>query len=354
MTNKERKRKIFSSVIMALLIIGIIFITYSGVQKWIGIGFFALALILLIINSLGTFYYSKASKMLNSDEKKITQALPIFQKAVKLGVDAKAEVVVATLLVQYGNKEEGRKLLEEETISSDVKVGNTSKISLSMYYWITKDLDKAISIIEDVYNTGYRDRNLYINLTTYYLEKGQYKEFKKLIKESKDKGMSVPATLDLEASYSIVQSDWARCGNLLEKLFKMTTPHFIDPYLHKAMLLLHYGEWNEAVKTLKEIKTKCIFNNASIYSEAQIDLFIAYIENSTTRWGFLDVVNNNPTVFIKREMPKVNEGLTMPSFPPKPDFSLLEETKDEIEEKDEGDIDTSLTEDDEDWIKKHS
>ena len=357
MSNKEKKMKAFSTLIISLLVIGIIFITLSGIQKWIGIGFFTVALILLIINSLGTFYYSKASRLLNGENPPVKDSLPIFEKAVKLGIETKGEVVVGTLFVQYGDMEKGKAILEGCLDSQDNKVVQSTKISLSMYYWIKNDLDKALSIAEEVYNTGFRDCNLYINLSTYYLEKGKYKEFKKLVKESKDKNFYLPATQDLEAAYYMTQSDWARAGSLLKNLFETSKPTFIDPFLHKALVLLHYGEWDEAAKALKELKEKCQFTNASIYTESQIDILIAYIEEEDTRWGLLEAINSDPAIFIRRELPTVKSGVPMPqSFPNKPDFSELEKTTTliEDEEEDDGDIDTSLTDDDEEWIKKHS
>lgn len=357
MSNKEKKRKAFSTLIISLLVIGIIFITYSGVQKWIGIGFFTVALILLVLNSLGTFYYSKASRLLNGENPPVKDSLPIFEKAVKLGIETKGEVVVGTLFVQYGDMEKGKAILEGCLDSQDNKVVQSAKISLSMYYWIKNDLDKALSTAEEVYNTGFRDRNLYINLSTYYLEKEKYKEFKKLVKESKDKNFYLPATQDLEAAYYIAQSDWARAGSLLKNLFETSKPTFIDPFLHKALVLLHYGEWDEAAKALRELKEKCQFTNASIYTESQIDILIAYLDEESTRWGLLEAINSDPTIFIRREMPTIKSGVSMPSsFPSKPDFSKLEtvSSKEDEEEEDDGDIDTSLTDDDEEWIKKHS
>ena len=353
MSTKEKKRKFFSYAVMAFLIIGIFMILSSDSTKWIGIIFFALAVILLIINSLGTIQYSKGSKFLQGANPNVKKALPYFEKAVKLGVDTQTEIVIATLLVQYGDPEKGRKILEEYVGSKDKKTCATAKISLSMYWWLKRDLDKALPLAEEVYSMGYRDRNLYINLLTYYLEMGKYKEFKKLLKECRDLKLSTPALLDLEASYYMTQSDWQKAGSSLEKLFDITNPGFIDPYLHQAMVFLHYGEWEKAAKSLREIKSNVQLTNTSIYNEAQIDTLIAYIEDEDTRWGLLEAVNSDPSLFQRREMPQVKRGLEMPSLPTKPDFSAVLPDPD-IDTKDEGDIDTSLTDDDEEWIRKHS
>lgn len=352
MTTKEKKRKIFNYVVMALMIGGIYLILSNSNIKWLGAALFALSFILLLINSIGAVYYSKASKYLKSSNPDIYKALPYLEKAVKRGVDPQSEVVAATLFVQYGDKEKGKDILEEYVNSSDKKIKATAGISLSMYYWVKRDLDKAIETATTVYETGYRDRNLLINLLTFYLEKGMYKEFEKLLKESKKLGLNEVAVLDLEASYYLSLSEWAKCGAKLEKLFSLIKPQFIDPYLHQAFVYLHYGEWEDAAKSLKAIKTNVQLINTSIYTEAQIDTLIAYVEDKDTRWGLWAAVEEDPGVLIRKEMPEVKPGTAMPEFEKKPDFKTV--IPEEIAEKDESDIDTSLTDEDEEWIRKHS
>ena len=354
MVTKESKRKAMSYLVMLLLIAGIFLIINGGTYKWIGVGFFALSVIILLINSIGTYYYSKGSKFLRGSKPDVKKALPYFEKAVQKGIDANSEIVVGTLLIQYGDKEKGRKILEQYISSSDKKLMGASKVSLSMYWWVERDLEKATKLAEEVYESGYRDRNLYVNLLTYYLEGGKYTQFKKLLKESREKGLNAPATLDLEAAYYMTQSDWARCGASLSKLFDITNPAFIDPYLPEALVSLHYGEWENAVKSLRAIKDNVELTNTSVYNEAQIDTLIAYIEDKDTRWGFREAVENDPTVLIKRSLPEVRRGVEMPECPQKPDFANVEPPMDELTDKDEGDVDTSLTADDEEWLKRHA
>lgn len=352
MTKKEKKRKILTYSVMVLLILGIFCIMGGNNLKWLGALCFLTGIVLLLINSIGTIYYAKASKFLQSSNPDISKALPYLEKAVKKGTDPRSEIVAATLFVQYGDMEMGKKVLEEYIDSSDKKINATARISLSMYYWTKRDLDKALEIAEGVYKTGFKDRNLYVNLLTYYLEKGMYKEFEKLQRESRKLGLNLPAILDLEASYAMAKSDWGVCGAKLKKLFDLTKPGFIDPYLHQAMVLLHYGDWEGAVKTLKSIKSNVTLTNTSVFNEAQIDTLAAYIEDKDTRWGLLKEIESDPTVLIRRELPVPEKGVQIPlSFPPKPDYASL--IIDDGEEKDEGDIDTTLTEEDEVWIRKH-
>ncbi len=352
MTN-AKKRKIFSMASVLFLAAGVILLMQETEIRWAGIAFFVLTFVLMVINSIGTIYYTKGTKFLQGSNPDVKKAVPYFEKAVKRTLDPQSAIIAATLLVQYGDMETGRRILEEYRSSTDKKLQGTAKISLSMYWWVKRDLGKALEMVEDVYNNStYRDRNLYINLLTFYLEEGRYREFKKLLKDAKEKGLRIPATVDLEASYYMTQSDWAKCGTLTRSLFEDGKPKFIDPYLHEAMVQLHYGKWENAVKALRDLKENVMFTNASVYTEAQIDTFIAYIEDKETRWGLLAAVDRDPALLVRREMPRFESSVAMPSFPPLPDFTAIPGDCG-IEEKDEGDIDTTLTADDEEWLRKH-
>ncbi len=353
MTTNEKKRKILTYTVMALLITGIFSIMSTSAPSWLGVALFGAGMLLLVINSIGTLYYSKGAKYLKGSIPDVKKALPYLEKAVKFGTDAQAEIIAGTLFVQYGDMEKGRKVLEGHIEAKDKKINGQARVSLSMYYWVKRDLDKALELAQGVYDSDYKDRNLYVNLLTYYLEKGRYKDFEKLLKESKKLGLNVPATLDLEASYYMSQSDWAKCGAVLKKLFGLTKPGFIDPYLHMAVVYLHYGEWEEAIKSLEAIGSNVEKTNTALFSGEQIELLISYIKDENTRWGLLKALENDPTILIRRTMPEVEKGVPAPTFPPLPSFKDVLPPE-EITEKDEDDIDTSLTDEDEEWIKKHS
>ena len=127
---------------------------------------------------------------------------------------------------------------------------------------------------------------------------------------------------------------------------------------------------------LKAIIFRCIFSttslapdsplcspgtNTSIYTLDEINTLISLIKDEDTRWGMLEVVDNTPEVLIKGEMPKVKRGLKKPETPEMPKSSeevfnptSTSITNDEREEDDDRDMDTSLTDEDEEWIRKHS
>ena len=75
-------------------------------------------------------------------------------------------------MLQHGDMEKGREILEHLSNGNNPKTKDASKVSLSMYWWMKGDLDKAIELSEKALENGCKDKNLYVNLCTYLLEKG--------------------------------------------------------------------------------------------------------------------------------------------------------------------------------------
>lgn len=363
MDKTDKIRKFRQMALMICIVAGAIFLLQPSLPRYLPIIFFSIALVLVIWNSIGTFFYGKAAKILqDKTNSSYEKAMPYFDKAIKWGVNENCQIVAGTLMLQHGDMEKGRVILEHLASGTNPKTKDASKVSLSMYWWMKGDLDSAISISKKALENGCRDKNLYVNLCTYLLEKGDYKEYRKYIKECNDNSLSTPAILDLEAAYYMIQKDWKKAGTLLASLFDKTTPAYKDPYLHKAMIDLHYGEWENAVKSLSEIKNMCVESNTSVYTLDEIDTLISLIKDENTRWGMLEVVDKTPEILIKGHMPTVKKGLKKPDTPDKPSFSeeafdptstSISKTEDD-DDDDERDMDTSLNDDDEEWIKKHS
>lgn len=326
----------------------------KNIPSTVSIVFFSVALVLVIWNSIGTFYYSKAAKLLQKRSKEnYEKAIPYLEKAVKWGVNENGQLSAGTLMIQYGDMEKGKEILEALTKGNKMK--EEAKISLSMYYWVKNDLDKAIELCLEAREKGKKDKNLYVNLCTYYMEKGDLKEYRKYTKECNDLSLATPATLDLEASYYMMAGDWKKAGEHLKSIFDKTVPGYKDPYIHQAMVLLHYGDWEGAVKNLRAINTNTVDSNISVYTQKEIEEIIDLIIDENTRWGMLEIVDKAPETFIKGQMPQPRKGLEKPETPALPSF--VEESvgpmATEIQDEDSQDIDTSLNDDDEEWLKRH-
>lgn len=342
--------------IIPITILAIAFITalISSVPTWISIALMVLAAVLLIIASRGTFYFSKASKVISQRKPGyVENAIALYEKAFKLGVPHQYNLVIGTVFLQHGDIEKGREALEDVLNAKDKKLVFQAKEALSMYYWITKDLDKAIELCESAKEMNLKDRNLYINLGSYYLAKGRTKEFKSLIKEAFRTNMESVALIDLQAQYLIELKNFERAGNFLKALFDQATPSFVDPYLHYALVYMNYGEIDIAIKYLKDCLKIATFSNVSIFKSNDIEQMISYLENEETRWGFVKAALSDPISLFNGKMPSVEKNVAKPEFESLPTFVAEGISQKEVNEKEEEEPDTSLNEEDEIWLQKH-
>ncbi len=95
------------------------------------------------------------------------------------------------------------------------------------------------------------------------------------------------------------------------------------------------------------------FSNTSVVKQDEIKRIIKALENPKARDRFIKDVLSNKLDAINGRYPEEIEEEIDAEYPKLPEF-IKEDIKDEdIDEKDDGDIDTSITEDDEKWLKKH-
>lgn len=324
----------------------------------------AAALVIIVLNSRGNAYYAKANKIINSrDMSKIDEAVMLYMKAVKAGISTNYQLMAGTIILQHGDIEEGKKILSTLTDDKSKEIRCVAKLSLSMYYWIKKDMKKAIELCAEVKDEGYRNQNLYVNLATYYLCSDNQKQFQKTLKEASSSNMLSVPLIDLQAAYYIMQGNWNTAGGLLTKLFKQVTPSFPDPYVHMAQIKLHYGNIKDAMEYLKS-GLDCIFSNTVLFQKKELEDMLRGLEDEDTRLAWADGINSSTKILIGGKLPEIVPAskkcsdLLLPGYPAEPEFKLDKDAPDiisrNLDEDDERDVDTDLNEQDEIWLKKHS
>lgn len=347
-----------------ILITVFILVVATPLKSVIKMILMAAALVIIALNSRGNAYYAKANKIINSrNMSKIDEAVMLYMKAVKAGISANYQLMAGTIILQHGNIEEGKKILSSLTDDGNKDIRCVAKLSLSMYYWIKRDLKKAIELCVEVKDEGYRNQNLYVNLATYYLCSGNQKQFQKTIKEASSNNMSSVPLIDLQAAYYMLQGDWNAAGGLMTRLFKQVTPSFPDPYVHMAQIKLHYGNVKEAIEYLKS-GLDSIFSNTVLFKKKELADMLAGLENEDTRLAWADGINSSTSILIDGKLPEIVHpsekcsDLLLPGYPAEPEFKLQKDTPSiiarNVNEDDERDVDTDLNEQDEIWLKKHS
>ena len=347
--------KKYRTVPATILLFVAFFMLISGnVPKYLPLVLFALALVAYLIMARGSMYFAKANKIMQSGVKdSIEKARPYYEKAYKAGVPDNFLLYIGVLMVQYYDYETGGEILKKLSKSRNTKTAFQAKNALSMYYWIKRDINSAIEASESAKAMNLKDRNMYINLCTYYLAENNVKKFKLTLKEAYKNQLESPALLDLEAIMQILDDNYQRAGGFLKSLFEIKEPQFIDPYLHYAIIYMHYGEVDKAIKSLERGLEIAYFSNTSVVKQDEIKRIIKALENPKARDRFIKDVLSNKLDAINGRYPDEIEEKIDAEYPKLPEF-IKEDIKDEdIDEKDDGDIDTSITEDDEKWLKKH-
>ena len=358
-------KRIKQSLTVATLGIAFIVAFLTRIPAWGKIAFFIVPLVMVTINSKGSRLMAKANQIIQKrDNSLIPDAIKLYSEALKAGVPDNFQMVAATMLIQHGDPEEGRKYLEPLLNHPKKEVRCPAKISLSMYYWIKKDLGKAISLCEEVRDENYRNRNLYTNLCTYYIDRGNTKEFEKLLKEAVTTGNVGVPIYDLEAVSSMLRNDYKRAGEILTSLFAQAEPSFADPYIHMAVIKLHYGNVRDAIELLRKAE-RTVFSNTVLYALDEIVKIKEGLENPDTRLQYVhslennlsDIINGRRIKLVENKYPVCNDDMLEgcpeePSF--KEDNNLNHFLSENIHEKDERELNTDITDDDEEWIRKHS
>ena len=308
----------------------------------------------------GTFYYADANnKIYNKDSAKADKIIQNYKKALKAGIPYKKMLTAGAVLIQHGDKKEGRECLHDiEKHSKDESLVNQARIQLALSYYLDGDIDMAVELTDRSRNSSYRDKNFYINGCTFYLKAGKLDDFSSLVAEFKDqeKWTMSPALKDITAVDFMLKGSWKKASEILTNMVKNASYNFADPYMHLAQVKMHFGFWQEAVSAVKLGIEKSMFTPGAVIGKDVCERTIAYLENPETRDGFMAGNDRDPLALVNGELPKLLDGsdrvLEISSDVEKEIDRTLEE-KHEEERQDPGNVDTDLNDDDEAWLRKH-
>lgn len=343
------------SLLVTIIIFTLKIPTYS---KMLLLAIFMLGLLYL---RRSIYYYVKANRTITSENPQDWEkAWPLYRKAIKAGLQKSYVVTSASMFLQRGDAAEGKAILQQYLSSSKGKepnLDNIAKTMISMAYWMEGDLGKALETVEQVYESGYRDKNLFINYTTYALESGKLAKAKALIDESGEMENTSPGIRDNRGWLYLLQGKWEQADALFAELVKKS-PRFPEPYVHYAQVLIHYGEAKEAIDMLKTA-LQSRFSNTSGMKQEHIQSLLSLLEAGETRLKTAKEIDADPVNVASGRMPKpitgafaVYEGDTLEGFAVRP---IKATTPKVVEEQDEERLpNTDLTEEDLEYIRKHN
>ncbi len=351
--NKTSKL-IVATTVLALLLIGLLMALGSSLSSTQKLVMIILALVLFLLPRSGSVFFTSANKKLSAGtEERIKEAMKLYVKAIKLGLPDNYLITAGSILIQNGYNAEGINALEKviKNKKQDMKLIGPAKAALSMAYWQEKQLDKAISLCEEVMASDYRDANLYINLSTYYLEKGDVEAFHKLAKEFEgDKAMmKAPALIQLKSTDTILhEKNWDKAAKELEAMMDGKDYRFADPYVLYALVRMYFGKREEAISILKRCLEHSSFSNLAIIKKATIEKLIVNLEDDVKAPLQMTSCAEKPLTLINGILPELAEEAMV--FPEE----KVEQKSRKASKIQSEDINTDINEEDEEWLRKHN
>ena len=352
-----------SLIVVILAFLMIIIMLIPGVGNTEKLIVMVASLFLIMFTRRGSIYYANANKkIMSKDPQKLPKAMELYKKALKAGVPTSYMITIGSLLIQNGEREAGAAALEKviKKGSKNKKEVDDARIALSMAYWLQGDTPRAIELCEEAHESGGRSRNLYINLCTYYLEEKKVKEFHELVKEfKKDEKLKSPALTDLVAvDEYVAKNNWKGAALILKEMFDKRTYDFADPFVHMAQVKMHFGARKEALKYLEDCLEKCLFSETAIISKETVEKLITLLKDEKSAPSLMSANERDPLSLVNGKIPSLDSNIIL-SFETEPDYETLKEEvqksekKEEKSNKDESSVNTDLTDEDEEWAKKH-
>ncbi len=302
-----KRNKNFGLWLSILITVVIVVLKIPPLYK---VALFALFIGALLYFRRGVFSYMKANKKVTSaNEADWSQAWPLYRKAIKAGIQKSFVITAASMFLQRGDREEGKAMLLDylaTTKGKDPSLDGVAKTMVSMAYWMEGDLAHALKLVDEVYQSGQRDKNLYINYTTYLIEDGQTERAQSLISEAKANGLHSPGIIDNQGWLFILAGEWELAEALFSDLVSRG-PRFAEPYVHFAQVLIHFGEVQEAIEQLK-LACACTFSNTSAMSRKFVEELLDPLTDPQRRIAGAKAIDRDRASVASGRLPSPIEG----------------------------------------------
>ncbi len=284
MPNVQQK-KFNSGALVALgFVVAMILVMLTKLDLWIKAVIDVALVLVFIFLRRGYLYFYRGVVLFKKGQ--TDKVWPVMEKALKAGVDHERRTMIGSAYIQQGDARRGVEILE--SVMSNPKAGDFCKsatVTCSMGYWRLDQQEKAIQILEDLKETGYRNDNLDINLETYLLERGELKKAKQAIAEGRKNNTENNGLLDNRGWYYIQMGNWEKAKEVYDELIDDRNAKFPEAYLHGAQVSVHDGNISLAIDRLGWGTSKR-FSATCLTSKAYIENLMLGLENPETRDAF--------------------------------------------------------------------
>lgn len=304
MPNVQQKKMSKGSLVALAFVAAMIIVAFLKINTWIKVGIDAALVLLFLFVRRGYMYFYRAFVLLKKESSPTVWAT--MEKALKAGVDAERQVMIGSAYIQRGDAKRGVEILEK--VMSNPKAGNfanTATITCSMGYWRIGEQDKAIKVLEDLRETGFRDDNLSVNLETYLLERRELKKAKAAIDDGRKNNTESNGLMDNRGWYYIQTGNWKKAKEVYDELIDDRNAKFPEAYLHGAQVSIHEGDISQAIDRLGWGTSKRFVSTCMITKE-YLEKLLLGLENPKTREAFAKAMEES---YID-----VSLGKTFPGF----------------------------------------
>ena len=300
----------------------------------------ALIAIFLFLRRGFIIFYRAAVKLQKSNTPEVWK---MMKKALAAHVDDERTVLICTAFIQQDDVNFGVEYLENFIAKcKDNHWRGQAIIAISMGYWQLGQIDRAIECLQDLKESGYVDGNLQLNLETYLLEKGDLKEAKKLITESRKLGSESNGLLDNRGLYYLLTGDWTKAAEVYDELINERNAKFPEAYVHGAQVKIHEKKVSEAIDRLGWALSKR-FTNTTAMTKDFIEKLIDELEDPKTCEACAKAMEANVrAIALGRDFDKIEEFKSPKTEPAK----QVEVKEPEEEPEEEQEVNIALEEDD--------
>jgi len=312
------------------------------------------------------FFYIQGNRhLVKKDQQEWHKAWPLYQKALHSGLLPAYRITVASMYIQRNDANIGKAIIEdylaEKKKKEDKALNNIAKTMLSMVYWMQDDMDKATLMVKEVYDSGYRDKNLFINYGAYALEQGDLKTAQMLVEEGSQYEKESPGIHDNHGWLFLLEGKWDEANKLYNTLVDRG-PAFPEPFLHAAQVRIHFGKVGEAIELLEKALLSRYTNTTNIRKETIEALKERLEDTRTRRAGALEIDQNTALVASGKLPPHLADtfedehelvlsGFAKEIEKDKPKNKQAAKKQDQLE--DDYTPNTDLTEADLEYARKH-
>ena len=305
MPKKKTNTSAMLALAFAVVMVGVFFLNLT---IWLKIAIDVLLILLFLYIRRGyIFFYRGAVAMNKGPEDRIW---PNFEKALKSGVDVERQVMIGSAYVQRGDAARGVEILEKVIANPKAKdFANTATITCSMGYWRLGNMDKAISVLEELSDAGYRDDNLSVNLESYLLEKKDLEGAKKAIDTGRQEKTETNGLMDNRGWYYIQSGEWDKAKEVYDELIDDRNAKFPEAYLHGAQVSIHENDIEQAIDRLSwGIGKK--FYGTCMFTKEYMEKILLGLQNPKTREAFAKTMEESHVdISIGRDFPGIEKAV---------------------------------------------